>query len=69
MIAAALLLAALSGLGAYRRLRSSALPARGKAAWIVACVLIGLPALFSLMALQPRLARETRATSVQPVPA
>lgn len=69
VIAAALLLAALSGLGAYRRLRSSALPAHGKAAWIMACALIGLPALFSLMALQPRPARETRATSVQPVAA
>lgn len=61
VIAAALLLAALSGLGAHRWLGSSTLPARGKAAWIVACVLIGLPALFSLMALQPRPARHAQA--------
>jgi hypothetical protein len=61
VIAAAVLLAALSGLGAYRWLRSSALPTRGKTAWIVACALIGLPALFSLMALQPRPVRQARA--------
>lgn len=54
VIAAALLLAVLSGLGAHRWLRCTVLPGRGKAAWIVACMLVGLPALVSLMALQPR---------------
>ncbi len=65
-IAAALLLAALSGLGAHRWSRASALPARGKAAWVVACVLVGVPALFSLMALQPRPPRQYRAAVLKP---
>lgn len=65
-IAAALLLAVLSGLGAHRWLRATTLPARGKVAWIVACVLIGLPALFSLVALQPRPVRQKQAAAARP---
>lgn len=70
VIAVALLLAVLSGLGAGRWLHSSTLPVRAKAAWIVACVVVGLPALFSLMALQPRPARQAQAqaaTATRPV--
>jgi hypothetical protein len=53
-VAAATLCALLSALGAFAWLRAAALSPRAKAGWIAACLLLGLPALLSLLALQPR---------------
>jgi hypothetical protein len=57
VVLAAVLLALLSALAAHRWLQPVRLPARGKAAWLAACLVLGLPPLLSLMALQPRPAR------------
>jgi hypothetical protein len=57
VVLAAVLLALLSALAAHRWLQPVRLPARARAAWLAACLVLGLPALLSLMVLQPRPAR------------
>jgi hypothetical protein len=52
--AAALAATLLAGAGAAWWTRRSDLPRRSRAAWCVACLLLGMPALLSLMILQPR---------------
>jgi hypothetical protein len=51
------LLALLSALAAHRWLQPVRLPPCARAAWLAACLVLGLPALLSLMSLQPRPAR------------
>jgi hypothetical protein len=51
---AALVAALLSAAGAFAWLRHSRIDTRRRAGWIAACLLIGPPALLSLMLLQPR---------------
>jgi hypothetical protein len=52
--AAAIVAALASGLGAAWWTRRARISVRARAAWCVACVVLGLPALLSLMVLQPR---------------
>ncbi|MGO4476181.1 hypothetical protein AB4Z32_07980 [Massilia sp. 2TAF26] len=60
---AAGVLALLSALGALWWTRRAALGPRPRLAWCLACLLLGLPALLSLMVLQPRAARQAPARS------
>jgi len=64
--AAAGLLALLSGLGAIWWARRARVGPRARLAWCLACLLLGLPALLSLMVLQPRAARRAPARSKEP---
>jgi len=64
--AAAGVLALLSGLGAIWWTRRAALGPRARLAWCLACLLLGVPALLSLMVLQPRAARRALARSTEP---
>jgi hypothetical protein len=54
VISAAVLCALLSAFGAWVWLRRAALSPRAKVGWIAVCLLLGVPALLSLLALQPR---------------
>lgn len=58
---AAGVLALLSGLGAVWWTRRTALGPRARLAWCLACLLLGLPVLLSLMVLQPRALRQAAA--------
>ena len=53
-VIAAVLCALLSAIGASAWLRRAALSPRAKAGWVMVCLLLGVPALLSLLALQPR---------------
>jgi hypothetical protein len=68
VIAAAVLCALLSAFGVWAWLRSAALSPRAKAGWIAVCLLLGVPALLSLLALQPR-ARVPEREPARAVPA
>ncbi|CAH0193159.1 hypothetical protein SRABI118_01548 [Massilia sp. Bi118] len=65
----AVALALLSALAAAWWTRRAALGPRARLAWCLACLLLGVPALLSLMVLQPRVAREAAAASDVPVAA
>jgi hypothetical protein len=52
--AAAIVLALLSGAGGAWWTRRARMPARARLAWCLACLLLGVPALLSLMVLRPR---------------
>jgi hypothetical protein len=54
VVIAAVLCALLSAIGASAWLRRAALSPRAKAGWVMVCLLLGVPALLSLLALQPR---------------
>jgi hypothetical protein len=64
--AAAGLLALLSGLGAIWWTRRAGAGPRARLAWCLACLLLGLPALLSLMVLQPRAARQAPVRATEP---
>lgn len=68
--AAALALALLAGAGAAWWTRRARMTPRARVAWCLACLLLGVPALLSLMVLRPR-ARSVpaRALTAAPVPA
>jgi hypothetical protein len=55
--AAAIVLALLSGAGAVWWTRRVRMPVRARVTWCAACLLLGLPALLSLMVLCPRTRR------------
>jgi hypothetical protein len=69
VVAAAVLCALLSALGAWRWLRPTPLSLRARGAWIAACLLFGLPGLLSLLVLQPRRARHRSSHAAAPAPA
>jgi hypothetical protein len=69
VVLAAVLLCVLSALGAWRWLLPVRLPARVKAGWVAACLLLGLPALLSLMALQPRPVWQAASPAARPAAA
>jgi hypothetical protein len=60
VIACAALCSLLSAFGAWAWLRGAARPAPAKAGWIAACLLLGVPALLSLLVLQPRASAHAR---------
>lgn len=66
---AAIALALLSALAAAWWTPRAALGPRARLAWCLACLLLGVPALLSLMVLQPRVAREAAAAADVPVAA
>jgi len=63
---AAGVLALLSGLGAIWWTRRAEVGPRARLAWCLACLLLGVPALLSLMVLQPRAARRAPARATEP---
>jgi hypothetical protein len=67
--AAAMVLALASALGAAWWSGRARLGLRARLAWCLACLLLGVPALLSLMVLQPRVVREAAAAADVPVAA